>query len=78
MQLIAVGKRQRNGSFTENVHIFNWMVDDKYVPVVVFVNRDGGENRLFNAVLINKIQVISIEESAYNRLRYDARVKIGV
>ena len=54
VQLIAVRKGQRNGSFTENVHIFNWKVDDKYVPVVVFVNRDGGENRLFNAIYTKK------------------------
>lgn len=49
-QLIAVRKGQRNSSFTENVHIFNWKVDDKYVPVVVFVNRDGGENNIYNAI----------------------------
>ena len=49
-QLIAVRKGQSNSSFTENVHIFNWKVDDKYVPVVVFVNRDGGENNIYNAI----------------------------
>ncbi len=54
VQLIAVRKGQRNSSFTENVHIFNWKVDDKYVPVVVFVNRDGGENKLFNAIYTKK------------------------
>ncbi len=67
-QLIAARKGQRNSSFTENVHIFNWKVDDKYVPVVVFVNRDGGENRLFNAVYTKKY-FASICDCAGNYLR---------
>ncbi|MCH5250687.1 MAG: hypothetical protein J1E98_12170 [Lachnospiraceae bacterium] len=56
VQLIAVRKGQKNELFTEDVHIFNWKIDDKYVPVVVFKNNRDGENKLFNAIYTTKYQ----------------------
>ena len=55
-KIISVKKGQVNNLFAENAHIFNWKIDDKYVPVAVFINRDGGENRLFNAIYTKKYQ----------------------
>lgn len=47
---------------------------DKY-DIIYFVHSFG---LIEYNVFANEIQVIPIEESDYNRLRYDARVKIGV
>jgi len=47
--------------------------DDKY-DIIYFAHSFG---LMEYNILTNEIQVIPIERSAYNRLRYDARVKIG-
>ena len=50
INLVAMRKGEKNNLLTDNVHIYNWKIDDKYVPIIVFKNENGGENKLFNAI----------------------------
>lgn len=48
--------------------------NDKY-DIIYFVHLFG---LIEYDVLADEVQVISIERSIYDKLRYDARVKIGI
>lgn len=48
--LVRMKKGLRNNLLTEKFHIYNWMLGDKYVPVVVIRHDNDEENDLCNAI----------------------------
>lgn len=48
--LLRMKKGLKNSLLTEKSHTYNWMLGDKYVPVVVIRHDDDEENDLCNAI----------------------------
>ena len=51
LNLVKMKKGLFNHNFTEKVHIYNWKIEDKYMPLIVVRGEDGGLNRMNGAVL---------------------------
>lgn len=48
--LVYVKRGVKNNFLTEKIHIYNWMLEGKYVPIVVVRHDNDEENDLYNAI----------------------------
>lgn len=62
VDIISLQAGRKNNLFTEKVHAYNLMVDEKYIPLIVFKNDTGGENEIFNAIYTEKYQMFVADE----------------
>ena len=59
--LIRMKKGLKNHLLTEKSHIYNWSLEDRYVPVVVTRHDDDEENDLRNAIYTKDLQVATTD-----------------
>lgn len=59
--LIRMKKGLKNHLLTEKSHIYNWLLEDRYVPVVVTRHDDDEENDLRNAIYTKDLQVATTD-----------------
>ena len=59
--LIRMKKGLKNHLLTEKYHIYNWLLEDKYVPVVVIRHDDDEENDLRNAIYTKALQAATTD-----------------
>ncbi len=72
--LLAVRKGLKNNLFTEKVHIFNWKIEDKYLPVIV-LRQDDETNKLTNAIYTRRVGTsIGDEKGNYYRVPLFTRI----
>lgn len=67
--LLRMKKGLKNSLLTEKFHIYNWMLEDKYVPVVVIRHDNDDENDLCNAIYAKTLRTaVSNEEGKYFKI----------
>lgn len=72
--LLAVRKGLKNNLFKEKVHILNWKIEDKYLPVIVS-RQDDGTNKLTNAIYTKGIvTAISDDKENYYKVPLFTRI----
>lgn len=54
--LVRIKKGLKNNILTEKSHIYNWMLGDKYVPIIVTRHDNDEKNDLCNAIYTKKYQ----------------------
>lgn len=54
--LVRMKKGLKNNLLTEKIHTYNWMLGDKYVPVIVIRHDNDEENDLCNAIYTRTLQ----------------------
>ena len=57
--LLCMKKGLKNSLLTEKFHTYNWMLGDKYVPVIVIRHDKDEENDLFNAIYTKNLQTMA-------------------
>ena len=57
VDLLHMQKGRKNNLLTQKWHIYNWMFEDKYVPVVVIRHDHDEENDLFNAIYARNLRL---------------------
>ena len=55
--LIAIKMGKRNDLFTERAHIYNWYLEDKYIPLVIFRGNGAEKNEIINALYNEEFRV---------------------
>lgn len=55
-ELVEMRRGKKNDLLTEKVHIYNWKLENKYVPLIVIKGGNGEENRLYNAIYATQNQ----------------------
>lgn len=76
--LLAVRKGLKNNLFTEKVHIFNWKIEDKYLPVIVS-RQDDETNKVTNAIYTRRVGTsIGDEKGNYYRVPLFTRIDKNV
>lgn len=54
--LVRIKKGLKNNIFTEKSHIYNWMLEDRYIPIIVTRHDNDERNDLHNAIYTKKYQ----------------------
>ncbi len=68
----------KNNLFTEKVHIFNWKIEDKYLPVIVS-RQDDETNKVTNAIYTRRVGTsIGDEKGNYYRVPLFTRIDKNV
>ena len=57
VRLISLKKNEPGNSLIESAESFKLVMDEKYVPIVIFKNDIGGENDIVNAIYTDKYEV---------------------
>lgn len=79
LNLLALQDGRKNNLFRGQTHIYNLMIDDKYIPLIIFKNDMGGKNEIFNAIYTKKYQLfVSDEKGEHYRIPMFAHIKGGV
>ncbi len=60
--LVRVKKGLKNSLLTEKFHIYNWMLGDKYVPVIISRHDNDEENDLYNAIYTKTFRIGTLDE----------------
>lgn len=60
--LLRMKKGEKNNLLTEKVHTYNWMLEDKYVPVMVIRHDNDEENDLCNAIYTKRLRSAASDE----------------
>lgn len=67
--LLRMKKGLKNNLLTERIHTYNWMLEDKYVPVIVIRHDNDEENDLCNAIYTKKLRsAMSNEEGQFFKI----------
>ncbi len=61
--LLRMKKGLKNNLLTEKIHTYNWMLEDKYVPVIVIRHDNDDENNLYNAIYTNNVRASVANEN---------------
>ena len=59
--LLRMKKGLKNNLLTEKYHTYNWMLGDKYVPVIVIRHENDEENDLRNAIYTRTLQSAALD-----------------
>lgn len=54
--LLHMKKGLKNNLLTEKIHTYNWMLEDKYVPIIVIRHDNDEENDLCNAIYTKNLR----------------------
>lgn len=57
--LVRMKKGLKNNLLTEKFHTYNWMLGDKYVPVIVIRHKNDEENDLYNAIYTRTFRIFT-------------------
>ena len=77
--ILSLQSGRKNDLFTEQAHIYNLIVDNKYVPLIIFKNDKGGKNEIFNAIYTKKYQLfVTDEEEKHYRVPMFAHIEGNV
>lgn len=67
--LLRMKKGLKNNLLSERIHTYNWMLQDKYVPVIVIRHDNDEENDLCNAIYTKKLRsAMSNEEGQFFKI----------
>ena len=67
--LLRMKKGLKNNLLTERIHTYNWMLEDKYVPVIVIRHNNDEENDLCNAIYTKNLRsAMSNEEGQFFKI----------
>lgn len=55
--LVRMKKGLKNSLLTEKFHIYNWLLGDKYIPVIVIRHDNDEENDLYNAIYTRTLRI---------------------
>lgn len=61
-KLIILQSGKKNELFSEKVHTYNLMVGDKYAPLIIIRNDEGGKNEIRNAIYDSEYQMFVSDE----------------
>ena len=79
LDILSLQSGRKNDLFTEQAHIYNLIVDNKYVPLIIFKNDKGGKNEIFNAIYTKKYQLfVTDEEEKHYRVPMFAHIEGNV
>lgn len=79
LDILSLRSGRKNDLFTEQAHIYNLIVDNKYVPLIIFKNDKGGKNEIFNAIYTKKYQLfVTDEEEKHYRVPMFAHIEGNV
>lgn len=62
IDLVNIKRGLKNNLLTKKFHMYNWMIGDKYVPIIVKRHDNDEENDLYNAVYTKIIRTLTIGE----------------
>lgn len=57
--LVYMKKGLKNNLLTKKVHIYNWMLGKKYIPIIVIRHDNDEENNLYNAIYTRTLQALT-------------------
>lgn len=76
LDILALQEGSKNHLFTEQSHIYNLIIDDRYVPLLIFRNDSGERNDIFNAIYTERYQLfVTDEKERHYRVPMFAHIK---
>lgn len=79
VDIVGLKNGIHNKYFTSQIHIYNWKLENKYIPIIIIRNENDEKNELANAIYSRKNQMfVKNEEDEYFKVPILGNIDIQV